>query len=249
MVPVALPWRGSTVIRCGRRWAELERYIPHQKPEPTFNSYLWLFESMGTLHRVLAAYEGSVPRSLAATYGPPDTLRRWLSVTQAAVQSDDEATSVALLLRWLVNQLRQQWLPASRLPQQFIHGDVRLGNVCQDNQGQTIYFDFGFLAYRPRVHGLAYALAFMVLALDLHQTPAEFAWESVTWLVEAYEDAAYWRLTEEERRALVPYTAAVPLFAAALDGFSNDPVSQLLSRLPFLRLSEWLLAHPEAMRR
>ncbi|GHO55890.1 hypothetical protein [Ktedonobacter robiniae] len=67
-------------------------------------------------------------------------------------------------------------------------------------------------------------------------------------MAETAEDAANWRLTEEEKRALVPYTAAVLLFAAALDGFSNDPVRQLLSRPPFLQLSEWLLAHPEAIR-
>lgn len=66
-------------------------------------------------------------------------------------------------------------------------------------------------------------------------------------LVDAYEAAARTRLTAEERRALAPYTAAVPLYAAALAGFSNDPAGQLRDRLPFLRLSEWLLAHPEAL--
>jgi hypothetical protein len=39
----------------------------------------------------------------------------------------------------------------------------------------------------------------------------------------------------------------MPLYFAALAGFSNDPAGLLRARLPFLRLSEWLLAHPAAM--
>ena len=65
-------------------------------------------------------------------------------------------------------------------------------------------------------------------------------------LIEAYEAAGGGRLTAAERRALAPYTAAVPLFYAALDGFTEDPAGKLRTRLPFLRLSEWLLARPDA---
>ena len=87
----------------------------------------------------------------------------------------------------------------------------------------------------------------MVLALGGHQAPERFAWQSVPRLVEEYEAAARARLTEAERRALLPYTAAVPLYAAALAGFTNDPVELLRARRPFLRLSAWLLANPDAM--
>jgi hypothetical protein len=51
----------------------------------------------------------------------------------------------------------------------------------------------------------------------------------------------------EERRALVPYAAAGPLFAAALDGFTEDPAGNLRGRGAFLRLGERLLAHSEAL--
>lgn len=122
-----------------------------------------------------------------------------------------------------------------------------LSNVGQIEAGQTLYLDFGFLAHRPRIHDLAYSFAFMVLALRGNLAPERFAWHYVLRLVEEYEMYANSRLTALERLALAPYTAAVPLYAAALDGFSNDPAGQLRSRLPFLRLSEWLLAHPEAM--
>jgi Ser/Thr protein kinase RdoA (MazF antagonist) len=247
VVPVALPWRNAQVFRCGNRWAELEEYLPHERTQTGYDSYCWMFGVLGTLHRQLSALDVTVPRSLAATYAPPGSLRRWLPVTETAVQGDIEAANIAQLLRDLVRRLRTQWWPASHLPQQLIHGDVRLSNVGRTKDAKTVYLDFGFLAYKPRIHDLAYSLAFMVLALHGHQAPEHFAWQSVAQMVEAYEATANARLTTAERQALAPYTAAVPLFAAALDGFTNDPAGQLRGRLPFLRLSEWLLTHPEAM--
>ena len=107
--------------------------------------------------------------------------------------------------------------------------------------------DFGFLAYRPRIHDLAYSLAFMFLALHGQQHPESFEWERVSRCIEEYELAANTRLTTLERKALAPYTAAVPLYAAALAGFGNEPVKLLCERVPFMRLSEWLLTHPDAI--
>jgi Ser/Thr protein kinase RdoA (MazF antagonist) len=216
-------------------------------PAPTLDSYAWMFGAMGALHRALARFDLAVPRPLVATYAPPGSLRRWLPVTERAVQGDPEAARVAWLLHSLVRQLRRQWLPARELPMHLIHGDVRLSNVCRTVEGRTVYFDLGFLAWRPRIYELAYALAFMLLALSGHRGPESFAWNSVPRLVEEYEAAADVRLTLEEKRALAPYTASVPLYAAALDGFTGDPVEKLRSRLPFLHLSAWLLAHPTAL--
>lgn len=248
VVPVAVDWRNATVFRCGMRWAEMEEYLPHERAAPTHDAYRWLFGAMGTLHRALAALDVAVPRPLIATYAPPGTLRRWLPVTEAAVQGDAHAAEVARFLRDLIGRLRGQWLPAHLLPVQFVHGDVRLSNVGRAPDGGVVYLDFGFLARRPRIHDLAYALAFMVYALGGHHTPERFAWHAVSRLVAEYEAAAHARLTVIERRALAPYTAAVPLYAAALAGFSSDPAGLLRERLPFLRLSEWLLAHPDAVR-
>ena len=87
----------------------------------------------------------------------------------------------------------------------------------------------------------------MVRALEGHHAPESFGWHRVPQLVADYEAAAPARLTASERRALAPYTAAVPLHAAALDGFSHDPALQLRGRRPFLRLSAWLLDHPDAL--
>jgi Ser/Thr protein kinase RdoA (MazF antagonist) len=184
VVPVPVQWGGATVFRCRDRWAELEEYIPHTRPERALSSYFWLFGAMGTLHRTLAALDLPVPRPLVATYAPPGSLRRWLQVTESAVQGDPEAAEIARLLRDLVRRLRSQWLPANRLPMQLIHGDAPLSNVCRTPEGKTVYLDFGFLALRPRIHDLAYALAFMVLALDGCRAPERFAWPLIPELVE-----------------------------------------------------------------
>ncbi len=249
VVPVALPWRGSTMFRCGSRWAELERYIPSERPAPMPEAYAWLFGAMGTLHRALAGLDLSVPRPAVSTYGPPSTLLRWLPVTEAAVRDDPEAEAIARLLRDLVRRLRSQWVPATELPVQLVHGDIRLGNLRRTPEGETVYLDFGFLARRPRIHELGYALAWMLLAFDGHRAPGHFAWERVAGLVAAYEAAAGARLTMAEQRALAPYAAAVPLYQAAIVGFLPDPAATLRGgyRVPFLRLGEWLLAHPEAV--
>jgi hypothetical protein len=117
----------------------------------------------------------------------------------------------------------------------------RLGNACLTPDGETLYLDFGFLARRPRIHELGYSLAFMVLALEGHEAPERFDWESVPRMVAVYEGAAGFHLDELERKALAPSTAAVPLYHAAIAGFTADPARQLRKSLPFLRLSEWLL--------
>lgn len=247
LVPTPVQWRNAPVFACRDRWAELETYLPHERRAPTFDAYVWMFGAMGALHRALAGLDLEVPRPLVATYAPPGSLRRWLPVTEAAVQGDTEAADIARLLRSLVRQLRQQWVPATKLPVQLVHGDVRLSNVCRSIKDRTLYLDFGFLAQRPRIYDLAYAMAFMLLALGGHRAPEHFAWERIPQLVEAYEAASGVDLTPRERAALAPYAASVPLYAAALDGFTEDPAGKLHSRLPFLHLSTWLLAHPTAL--
>lgn len=94
------------------------------------------------------------------------------------------------------------------------------------------------------MHDVAYALAWMLAALDGCRSPEQFAWPRVRSLLEAYESAAASRLTDVERRALSPSTAAVAVYHAASAEYTNDPAGQLRERLPFLRLSQWLLEHP-----
>lgn len=165
------------------------------------------------------------------------------------MQADPEAANIARLLRDLVLRLRNRWVPATRLPTRLVHGDVRLGNINRGESGETVYLDFGFLARRQRIHELGYSLAWMVLALGGHRDPEHFEWTIVPRLLAEYEAAADTPLMELERTALPAYAAAVPLYQAATCGFLNDPARELRDDmgLPFMRLSEWLLAHPEVV--
>jgi hypothetical protein len=100
---------------------------------------------------------------------------------------------------------------------------------------------------RPRVHDLAYSIAFMAIALNGHRDPDRFSWQWIPHVIEEYETASASSLCGEERSALAGYTAAVPLYFAALAGFSNDPVGQLHRHGPWLAVSEWILTHPSIL--
>lgn len=241
LVPLPVERAGATLFRLGDRWAELETYIPHVQPAPAPASYVWLFGAMGRLHQSLGTLDLLVPRPLASTYAPPGSLQRWLPITTSAVQHEAEAQRTLRWTRGLVQRLRKQWLPATRLPTHLIHGDLRLGNVCRSPAGHTVFLDFGFLALRPRVHDLAYAVAFMLLALNAHSDPAACWTQLVPSAITAYESAAVAPLSALEREALTVYTAAVPLYFMALAGFNHDPARQLAAYRPFACLSEWLL--------
>lgn len=249
VVPVPLSHHGTTSLRCGHRWAELETYLPHQQPDATIDSYRWLFAAMGRLHRALARLDVPIPRPMIATYAPPGSLRRWLSFTVAVArqQRDDSVHRVPAQAIALLPALERQWIPASRLPSQFVHGDVRLGNLARSPEGDAVYLDFGFLAMRPRIHDLAYALIFMLLARHAQDSPEEFDWSIIPDLIAAYEFTAPSPLTPLERQALTPYAASVPLYFLAVAGFSSRPGSQISLEKFKLPLSDWLLKHPNTL--
>jgi Ser/Thr protein kinase RdoA (MazF antagonist) len=147
----------------------------------------------------------------------------------------------------LLRRLERQWTPSTRLPQHLVHGDVPLGNVNRGPGGETVYLDFGFMARRPRIHDVAYATAFMLIALAAHRHPDEFYWPSIAHLIEEYEAASSTPLRSDERAALAGYTAAIPLYFTALAGFSRDPIRQLHAHGPWLALSDWILSHPATL--
>ena len=152
-------------------------------------------------------------------------------------------------LRGLLGQLQRRWVPSTVLPVQLIHGDMHLENVGQAATGQPVYLDFGSLAHAPRVHELAYALAHMTRTLSAHHglRPDAFPWHEVPSLVHEYEAAAGLPLTDLERRALTPYTAAVPLQYSARAGFFAAPMAILRTAHPFNDVSRWLLTHPDSL--
>jgi aminoglycoside phosphotransferase (APT) family kinase protein len=142
-----------------------------------------------------------------------------------------------------VARLERQWVPAAELPCQIVHGDVRLGNVARTNAGEPVYLDFGFAARRPRIHDLAYSLPWIVVRPDDSGRPEHFDWDGVNQLLAAYEDGAQESVGDLERRAFYPYVASVPLYMAAVAGYTPNPGTTLRGEIPFLRIADWVLSH------
>lgn len=248
-----IDWNGSSLIRSGWRWAELEPYIPHEMMPFSIASYPWLFAALGALHRALDRCDVSLPRPAFSTYGPPGTLLRWFGMTAQAVAHDSAANEVVQRLRPMLQELRRQWIPARELPNRIVHGDGKLRNIVRDAAGETVYLDFGFAARRPRVHELGYALTRMLLSLGVGETedaPARFAWEQIPILIAAYEAAAGERLSEREWRALAPSVVASALFQPAMVWCLPDAPDAIRDdeRRRLMTIAAWLLAHPECLR-
>lgn len=100
---------------------------------------------------------------------------------------------------------------------------------------------------RPRVHDLAYALIFMLLAHHAQDSPEEFDWSIIPDLIAAYQFTSPSPLTPLERQALPPCAASVLLYPLALAGFSSNPGSQISLEKFKLHLSDWLLTHPNTL--
>jgi Ser/Thr protein kinase RdoA (MazF antagonist) len=228
-------------MRCGSRLAELEAFLPGDQPQTSAASYCWLFGEMGRLHRDLARLDPDLPRGMAATWAPPGSLRRWLAVTAPALAATPAGPRAARLQE-VVRKVRRRWIPLRGLPIQVIHGDFRPGNAVIDATGRTVLYDWGFANLQIRVHDLAYAAAFMVLAMDGPPVDRSL----VDDVVACYEDARGEALLPAERAMLPVDAAAVMVFALAHGGYMADPVAALSLFLPFLDAAEWFLQ--DAMR-
>lgn len=233
----ALSFHGDTVLPCGRRLAEVEPFLESSQPEMSVTSYRWLFQQLGVFHHSARQCDIVLPRSVAATWAPPGSLTRWLNVTIPALSVTADGVRVAHRLRTLMNRIRRMWIAPSQLPGQVAHGDFRLGNLARSPAGLPVVFDFGFADRRPRLHDVAYALAFMVLGLGIKTASA---W-MVADVIHHYRQGH--GLEPSERQTLAAYAASVMLHAVAHDGFTADPLAALDRRVPFLDVAEWFLDH------
>lgn len=261
MVPVARAVGGSTALRCADSWAELEPFLPHERLPRGWDTYHWMFQAMGVLHRTLRTLDLSVPRPRDAVFVAPRTLHHWAQTTAAdttAAEKTGTATDPQLATemaeaqrqrRQLVARLRRLWVPAHQLPRQLVHGDIKLPNLGRSPDGRTVYLDFGFLAMRPRIHDLAFSLTHTILtaAEDQVADPTQFAWDKVPDVIAAYEEGAGVQLTPLERRALAPYTATVRAFSVAYADIVEHPSDWRRYCAPNLAMATWLLDHPEAL--
>jgi Ser/Thr protein kinase RdoA (MazF antagonist) len=211
-----------SVFRCGAYRAQLEEYVPDLTPV----TGIALFAAIGDLHRAMSAYAQPRPRPQINTYVSPVTLRRWLNLNHATNKADTAE---------LIRMLRRQWVPSNRLPTHLIHNDPHPDNVRQ-SANTPFYLDLGGAAPGPRIHDLAYALAYTLFDYQETADLATFPWPEIPRFLKAYENNAG-SLTDEERTALAPYTAAVPIYYTVCDWGDRS----------FGHIARWVLTHPEAI--
>lgn len=242
-LPISVNDRTLLVIGKGhqRRLAELEPFIDTVTPESTVASYRWLFGQLGSIHRVLVTLPAAMPRSLAATWGTPESIRRWLTVTKPAVAADVAATALVGQAASLLPAIRRRWVAPRRLPQHQIHGDVRLGNIVRDRMTEgMVLFDTGFADVRPRVWDLAYALGFMELALNAAGGGGH---HDALWpeLLAIYEECRGESLTPEEHD-VIPAMAAIALLHTLFHaGYMAEPATVVRNEEAFLHAAIHLL--------
>jgi len=242
LVAEPVTWRGVSVVHLRDRWAELEQYVPHTPPPGSAPGYRVLFRALGQLHAVMRQVPLRVPRPVVATYAPPGSLRRWQRVTQAAVRHDAEAAALADRVHAAIGRVGRTWVSQTDLPQSLIHGDGSPRNIGWATDGRAVYLDWGFCGVRPRVYEIAYALAFMLVRRVTATPGGGEVWEEIPQLVGCWEDGAGERLLPLECQALSAQMASALLYAAALDGYTEDPAGRIKGRERFVALAEEVLA-------
>ncbi len=236
------PILAADYVSCNGMLVEAETYVPHLKPAPSPESYRWLFQATGLLHAALGECSIDLEPPVETNWGPPDVVDVLVAELVEACAGDRSVIADLDRMRRLADQLRERWTVESSLPPQFVHGDVRLGNLATSG-GDAVYLDFGFAGVRPRVCDLAYALFWLVLQPDSRGRADTFEWSFVTELVSAYESEAPTAVLSEERFAFNAYMAAVPIYLAALSGRHADPAGELRGSRHLVDIGEWTLEH------
>ena len=227
---------GGPVIPCGPFQAHLEGYVRGLRP----TTGVAVFESIGRLHHALPSIEQAPPRALVSTCVSARTLRRWLSRNVAAGHPAFRQRGIAEELTEQISMLERTRTEPNRLPRRLIHHDAHPDNMQQTADGTPFYLDLGGVAAGPRIHDIAYALAYALFAHQDRPDPpdlATYAWEQVPNFLAAYESGARSILTVEERAALLGYTAAVPVFYDVC----------LWGHRRVAHIGRWLLENPSAL--
>lgn len=246
LVPTPMPVNGALIHSFDGSLVEIEPYIPHEVMLSVPANFPWLFEVMGSLHAEFRTVTLPVPRPAIGHWVSPATLRRWIERSITAAHGDPEALSAAIEARQLIRRIERGW---PRLPNQLVHGDIKTENLARTSTGRTVHFDFGAAAYRPRIHDLAFTFIHSVTAhVDTQPLDAQLSeWSTTPGLVKHYEAASGQPLSDLEREALVPYTAAVRLFHPAVAHKYIDMADILIRQRPAIELTRWILDHPQTL--
>jgi hypothetical protein len=203
------PILGRELARVGRRWAELEEFVPHVQPSPSQQSYLRLFEELGRVHAGLrAAWEPDLPHPVDTT--EPTAWHYWLGFTRRRLGPGAEPVvrRAELLLEELGKARRGLELPLAP-----IHGDYKLANAGLLSDGSWLTLDLDFVRIRERLYDVAASLYWAYesgVNVDLRE------------LCDAYDSSAPEPVTRDERRFLPAMITQIPLHWVATAGIMDS---------------------------
>lgn len=246
------------------RLVEVTRFVPADPGKETRNHADVVLSMLASLHNALATVDpASVPRPAYAAHVDVLEALAWLGDTDSAFATCANhpcfirAKTVRETARALIGRIRTDRLALeSQLPRQLIHGDLGFGNVLARHGKVVAVLDFDFMAQRPRIFDLAYALYHAVTRLRSRQHTGSLAEDELSWVaghVAAYSRAVRQQLTGSELDALPHEMAMVGLFQAVEAGFVvDDPpraIAQTLSIERHLALIAWLAGAPDELAR
>lgn len=171
------------------------------------SSPVQLFHGLGRLHRALAEIRRLSTRDLRRSFVTGGTLRRWVTAN-----ADEGLVPIATAkrIRRQIRRFESRWVSANDLPIQLIHADPHAGNIIGAGEDTVVYLDFSGVETAPRVHDLAIALTYQLVAGSV--TIDGLQGDALPQLLNAYSTGAGVRLTEHELAALFVYAAAITLY-------------------------------------
>jgi Ser/Thr protein kinase RdoA (MazF antagonist) len=209
------------IMRVGNRWAELEEFIDHVRPQDGENSNIRLFEELGGFHKSLhAVWEPSPPEPLDdhRTFGQ---LRHSIGFTRRRIGADSEP--VVRRMRQLTGELSKLRRNVE-LPSAPIHGDYKLSNMGELSDGTWVTFDLDLVRVRERLYDIASSLNHVVRSGPdgVGPSPGLIATQR---LLDAYESTAPEPLTPDEHRWLPGALALIPLHWAATAELGGEDIA------------------------
>jgi len=213
---------------------------------------------LAPLHGALATIDPSgVPQPAYAAHVDVSEALVWVDETDVAFAACAghpgfrRAATVRGAARHLIERIRMDRLALNAgLPRQLVHGDPGFGNVLVRGDHAVAVLDFDFMAERPRIFDLAYALYHALVRMRPRYQAGALSTEEYHWLVgrvASYDAVTHLPLTEAELNALTLEMAMVGLFQAVEAGHVADDspraIGQTLSIEPHMSLITWMVEH------
>jgi Ser/Thr protein kinase RdoA (MazF antagonist) len=237
------------------RLVECTRFVAADPAVETRDHADHVLAMLAPLHNALAIIDpADVPQPAYAAHANVLEALAWLDETDTAFAACaghpdfPRASAARRSARELVERIHNDRIALEpRLPAQLVHGDLGFGNVLVRGNRIVAVLDFDFMAKRPRIFDLAYALYHALTRLRSRQRTGALTDGELSWLahhVATYTRATHQPLTGPELDALPLEMAMVGLYQAVEAGYvAEDPpraIAQTLSIEPHLPLIAWL---------